>query len=798
MKIHPQTWRIDSPIAQYLRPISVLVITSLAIMITVSSLVSDFLRPTAYRAGEVAKQSVRAPRDFVVEDTPNTERRRSDAAANVRRVFDFDDSEQRLPSFQLRTMFDNLSQAMTGEGKPAITAQKQAEFQRQYGFELEPPEWSLLTDRAQWPLLEDALVKILDPILSRGVIADKQVLPSSRSKKGFSLRRTATESEQLMMNDAGIYDLEEARDAFHDAFHTFALSHSPELANLGRKIGEALLKPNITYNGTETDRRIFLTRAHVEPAFHQVRKGEMIVRAGDIVSDLQEQKLSRLEELMGAADMARAAVGYCILTVVILVVLYLFAVVFWRTFQQHSRDLVTLAATLVGSFLLIRLSVVLGNSLNLMFPDVDAATFMLATPVAAGGMLLEVTLGPTSLIFFVVAFSVLSGVFLVDSWVMQLLIVVGNLVGGVYVKSCFTRSRFLASSLWVAFVNAIVVLSFELLYPDHSSTASAAAVLCAVGGGLASGVLAAGITPVAEFIGGYATNIRLLELASLDNPLLRDLATQAPGTWTHSMMLGQLAEAAAEATGANPCLARVGAYYHDIGKSRKPAYYVENQVTCENRHDKLPPSVSAHVIRSHVKDGIELAKQHGLPQQIIDMIPQHHGTALIEYFYDKAVKDAGDPALIDEQDYRYPGPKPHSKEAGILMLADIVEASSRVLPDPTPEGVRALVQKAIQRVLSSGQLDESELTVRDLPAVTESFTRVLLAIHHRRIQYPEQMEKAREPIASGKEVLAQDIQTVSSGADLGAAGGAAGAAEGHGASGVDVPGNGGAKPTQLH
>ena len=390
------------------------------------------------------------------------------------------------------------------------------------------------------------------------------------------------------------------------------------------------------------------------------------------------------------------------------------------------------------------MNTVLGYSLNLAFPDIDPASFLVATPVAAGGILLQVTLGAPSVFFFTLSFGLLTGIFLEDSWLMLLSIIVGNITGALSVRHCSRRSYFIVAGARVAAANMLLILSFFLLNPELQQSAIALRILCAVIGGILSGILGAGLAPVAEFLGGYITDIKLLELASLDRPLLRELSLQAPGTWNHSMVMGQMGEAAAEAIGASCLLTRVGAYYHDIGKIKKPAYFVENQLDKENRHDKLTPSMSALIIRAHVKDGIEMAENHRLPKALIDFIPQHHGTSLIEFFHDKAVKEALEGEVVDESLYRYPGPKPQTREAGILMLADGVEASSRTLSDPTPAKIQGLVQKLINKVFVSGQLGESELTLRDLHLIAKSFTRVLNGIYHRRIEYSEPAEKVHE------------------------------------------------------
>lgn len=212
------------------------------------------------------------------------------------------------------------------------------------------------------------------------------------------------------------------------------------------------------------------------------------------------------------------------------------------------------------------------------------------------------------------------------------------------------------------------------------------------------------------------------------------------------MVIGMMVEAAADATGANPVLARVGSYFHDIGKMKKPLYFVENQMPGDNRHDKLSPSMSALIIRSHVKEGLELARQHKLPKIMEDMISQHHGTALIEYFYDKACKEAEEDegSEVDESLYRYPGPKPQTREAGILMLADGIEAACRTIAEPTHDRIQGLVQKMINKVFSSGQLSECELTLQDLHIIAKCFTRILTGIYHQRIAYAEPAEKINE------------------------------------------------------
>lgn len=256
-------------------------------------------------------------------------------------------------------------------------------------------------------------------------------------------------------------------------------------------------------------------------------------------------------------------------------------------------------------------------------------------------------------------------------------------------------------------------------------------------GGIGAGIITAGIVPLIEMAFNYTTDISLLELANLERPILRKLMMEAPGTYHHCVIVGSMVEAAASEIGANPLLAKVCGYYHDIGKVKKPLYFIENQTDGKNRHDKLAPSMSSLILISHVKEGVELAKKHKLVPEIIDAIRQHHGTSIIRFFYEKAKQLKGDDAVkID--DYRYPGPRPQNREIGLVMLADVVEAASRSLENPTPSRIQGLVQNLINKIFSDGQLDNCELTLNDLHKIAKCFNKILNGIHHHRIEYPEQ------------------------------------------------------------
>jgi hypothetical protein len=313
----------------------------------------------------------------------------------------------------------------------------------------------------------------------------------------------------------------------------------------------------------------------------------------------------------------------------------------------------------------------------------------------------------------------------------------GNILAAYFSGKCENRNTILKAGLYTASIIALIVILFDALL-GNALTNTPAKVAFVIFNGVGSSFIALGLLPVIEHVFNYTTDIKLLELANLEHPLLEEMMVNAPGTYHHSILIGNLAKAAAESIGAHPLLARVSAYYHDIGKLKMPHYFIENRTGNDDVHKGLTPNMSALIILSHVKEGIEMARQYRLGKKITDMIGQHHGTSLVSYFYNRA-KELEDPKLhvIEEKDFRYAGPKPQTKEAGIIMLADSVEAASRILDDPTPKRIETHVQEIIEKIFLDGQLDECELTLKDLHAIQKSFIAILIGIFHHRIEYPE-------------------------------------------------------------
>jgi len=402
---------------------------------------------------------------------------------------------------------------------------------------------------------------------------------------------------------------------------------------------------------------------------------------------------------------------------------------------RRPRNLALLGTVLLLVLVLNRYGLVIITSLHQSFPDIPLSALRAALPVPLGGVLLTILLNARLAFAGSLVLTILTGIMLAAPIDYFLFSFVGSLAGVFSLARHRGRTAFFRAGGMLGLAGAYTVLAFALVGGDFAPLASEI-VGALVNGGLVA-VLAAGLLPLLEHSFGRTTDFTLLELSNLNEPMLRYVALIAPGTHHHSMMVGTLAGGAAEAVGANALLCRVGSYYHDIGKTRYPGYFIENNAEATARHGRLAPSLSRAIVMSHVKEGIEMARAYGLPEVLVDLIPQHHGTRLVTFFYQRA-KETADPELqeVKEEDYRYPGPKPQTREAAILMLADAVEAAARTLTDPTPARIRGAVQKLINGIFVDAQLDECDLTLRDLHRIANSFARILAGVFHHRVDYP--------------------------------------------------------------
>jgi len=465
----------------------------------------------------------------------------------------------------------------------------------------------------------------------------------------------------------------------------------------------------------------------------QVNKGELVVGAGQRVTERAERILRETSHLEGLGRQLGAYIGLCVFILLFLYLLYRDIKRYRPALIADRKKILLLAVLLLVTVFLSYAGIfVLSLVANKLRLDIVTIGFVL--PVAAGAVLTNLLLDFHLALGFSFVVSILLGILFPGEPFLPAYYFLGSIAAALSVVRCKKRTALLNAGAWTALVNVLAIIGIDLYRGEFLNRGAydlAAGVVCAI----AVSTIVSALLPFFETVFDIATDIKLLEFLDPNQPLLKELVYKSPGTYHHSILIGNLAEAAAEAIGENPTLARVGSYYHDIGKIHKPEYFIENQRPTENKHDRLMPSMSSLIIAAHVKEGVEVARAHRLPTQIINIIQQHHGTSLITYFYQKA-KELQPFSPIAEEDYRYPGPRPRTKVAAIVMLSDSVEAASRTLDNPTFDQIQTLTDSVITRFFLDDQLSMCDLTLNDLRVIARSFNLVLTGSFHQRIDYP--------------------------------------------------------------
>ncbi len=600
-----------------------------------------------------------------------------------------------------------------------------------------------LPDRSRRALLDDerraevmrVARSFIDDVLRAGYadeVAAQKVRTSMRHMLWSEGRYSLVNLRGEIYNDSRI-----ARDAQALARLEF---RDDDLAGAAfRALVTAFLEPNLVYDRVTTERAEATEIASVSPVARRVLPNENIVEGGHRITPDVVQMLGALQaELESRRGMdARwksgiAVAGRVLLSAAILV----FCIVYIRLHRPRVyADTGKLMLLAITALVVFGSAAVVLNAIQLPW---------LLIPVAAGSMVVSLLIDAQLGVFF----TLVSVVMLALNAGLGLDFVAGSLVGGftgVYAvqrvrhRSEVFRALLLVSMAYVFTVSALAMMRGDLGL-DMVTDSGWALVNAAL-----STVIAITLMPILEVVCGVTTDLRLLELSDLNRPLLKRLMLEAPGTYHHSMVMGTLVEAGCEQVGANSLLGRVMCYYHDIGKVQKPEYFIENiamNPRARNPHDRLTPSMSCLILESHVREGVQLAKEHKLPEVLIDAIREHHGTSEMAFFYQKA--KAADPN-VDRDDFRYPGPRPRSKETATVMLADGVEAASRVLTDPKPSRIRGLVTRIIESRVEAGELEECGLTLADLARIREAFVLVLTGMFHGRVRYPTDSDGGTSP-----------------------------------------------------
>ena len=495
------------------------------------------------------------------------------------------------------------------------------------------------------------------------------------------------------------------------------------------------LSANSSYSAALTTEARMQAAAGVAVVSVTLSQGQTIVRKGDPIGALELEKIQAFGLTDARLDFARLA-GWALLAILIVGLVLAWIWRFRPTLWHRTNVLLLIGLLLVFTTLALKLTA--GRSVLPFF-----------VPTAAAGILIAILLDASAAVMLTAVIAVIGGAVNGNSLEVTAYIFLGGMAGIVAVRRGDRLNAFVQAAVAIFVVNALVVSTFSLL-GERDITGVLQLYGASAASATGSAVAAVGSFAVIGNLFGILTVFQLLELANPSQPLLRRLLIETPGTYHHSIMVGNLAERAAEAIGADPLITRVAAYYHDVGKLANPTAFIENQASGDNVHDDLDPDVSAAILKEHVGDGIEIAYRAHLPKPLIAFIPQHHGTALLSYFHAKAREEAAAPYggletadgekaadAIDQRTYRHNGPKPQSREAALLMLADGVEASVRSLSSRDEPAIRAMVNRIIDERLKDGQFDECDLTLRDLERIREAFVSQLLGMYHQRIAYPQ-------------------------------------------------------------
>ena len=742
--------------------------------------------------GEIAERDVEAWSDFKVPNYHLTSEAQRNAENTTRPVFNYDELVVDELLRRIDRAFHEVQQALAesapaadvaeggvevveGAEAPVDAAPEQTSVQEQHidAFEAELGVTLTEIDRATLATqgfddnLRDMVMTLTERTMSRMIIGSPETLPADE-QQGISLVRIrgAERSEEVLYSFADLLTLQEARAWMSTLAREQFDQQAPYVLGCAVNLSHSILRPNLTFDASETQVRRDQARLAVGIIYNEFKDKQVILRKGEMVTQESIDALAEMEKFRGGYRLWSNVVALTLFILLFISSTYLFASRFVTKFATSVKDAAALAVLAGLAVVLCKVGEMMASALSEAFPVVPETSYYFAIPVAATAVMVRILMNSETAVVFASVVSVACAYVLGADLMLAAYFFIGSVASAGALAHAKQRGKVFRAGLVTSLVNVAMVVCLTLIrlsvfgvMAEEAPIAPLWDIGFALLGGLTVGIIALGLVPVFE-AAGFLTDIKLLELASLDHPLLREMVIKAPGTYHHSVLVGSLAEAGAEAISANALLARVGAYFHDIGKTLKPNYFVENQQDASNVHDRLSPSMSSLIIINHVKEGIELGRQNHLPREILDIIPQHHGTSLIRFFFTKAKEGAEESgkAHVNEEDYRYPGPKPRTRESGIVMLADSVEAATRSLKEPTRHNITIRVQQVINSVVLDGQLDHCPLTLKDLSIVAETFTSVLVGIHHHRVEYPDAKDAG-----SGKGQGGPKSQSVSKG-----------------------------------
>jgi putative nucleotidyltransferase with HDIG domain len=724
--------------------------------------------------GEVAGTDIVAPMNFDFTDDVATEERRASAEGNIPPVFDFNLDTYEKVAGNIYRSFRNVRMKVreqtwpTGLKHGADNAKRFADsrehFQKDLGVMVPDHIWDWLVESGFSTKIETAVIRVLDAWSEHKIVEDPgQFISDHQPQVVLRTLEEGRRGEEFTVSRSELRDLGRRSDFDNEAAAVLQNASHTEQKNLIR-FANLLLTPNVTYNAQETTRRQQKARDAVVPVLISIKKNQVLAQAGSVIQPNQIAILREVEKL-------KSGKRHDFISLMAALLLMSLMLVFFSYLRRFTLNRVKIESTDLLAMGLVTLLVVLITKAVIFFTDaaflskygqvLPEESLLFLAPVAAGPMLVGLLISSGEVVWlFTVFLATALGIMVDMQFPFILVTVVGGIAAARGVFACKGRNSIYWAGVRTGLVNSLMI-ALTLLVASTPGEHVLHKIMWASPAGFLSGILSSLVAmmliPFLETVFNYTTDVKLLELSNLNHPLLKEMIVKAPGTYHHSLVVGSMVEAGAEEIGANPLLAKVMAYYHDIGKMEHAAYFIENQRPGYNPHDNLSPHMSKTILIAHVKDGVEMGLRYKLGKPIIDGIWQHHGTTLISFFYNKALENQDeDIDSVSEEDFRYPGPKPQFREAALCMLADSIEAAARSLDDPTAARLQNLVKNIIQRKFMDGQLDECNLTLRDLSVLEDSFNRVLLGVYHSRIDYGKRgghrIDEAPNAVANLKSV----------------------------------------------
>lgn len=711
--------------------------------------------PHTFKVGEMATADIVSPLTFEMVDEVTTEEKRLKSESNIPVVFDYDTTVFDRLAGNVYRSFRYMRNQMRDLTWPRGYNQQQkiikdllahkSVFEKELGVSLADYLFEWLIELRFHPKIENSLVRNLDLWYARKIAeSPDRFIPSHQEDIIARVVHKSNSGREFAIQKKDILDLQNPDHfQFLDKKPLEKMDES-DRANL-LYLARALIIPNLTLNKQELASRKQTARDSILPVLITIKRNQVIVGKGHRIQPFDMAVLKQIESIQSDKKKDFMALAMALLLSVTVLVFSSYIKRFTQNkIKFETKDISVMMIIILGVIVLTKFYMFLADAafISKWGTYFTHSVFLFAAPVAAGPMIVGLIISSGELVWLFTAFLSFCLAIMEDfNFTFAIVCLVGGIAAARGVLNCKKRNDIYWAGVRTGLINVLLV-SFLMLISkieqDEAITEIYFAIPAAFFGGIFSSLVTMMAIPLVESLFSYTTDVKLLELSNLNHPLLKQMLIQAPGTYHHSMMVGSMVEAAAEEIGANSLLAKVMSYYHDIGKMEHARYFIENQKPGQNAHDSISPFMSKTLLIAHVKDGVELGMKYKLGKPIIDGIVQHHGTTLISFFHNKALdlREEGD-SEISEDDFRYPGPKPQFRESALVMLADSIEAAARSLDEPTPTRLQNIVRNIIQRKFTDGQLDECNLTLKDLSKVEQAFVKILLGIYHQRIDYPK-------------------------------------------------------------